>query len=175
MFHSEESLAKLNPELAAQWHPTKNGILTPFDVSNRSSDSVWWKCSLGEDHEWKARIAHRNNGIGCPICSNRKIVKSNCLATLNPQLAQEWHPTMNENLTPYDVGIGSSKKVWWKCFKGEDHEWKTSIVHRSNGKGCPICSGHKVAKSTSLAILKPELVKEWHPTKNGDLKPQDLL
>lgn len=47
MFHSEESLAKLNPELAAQWHPTKNGILTPFDVSNRSSDSVWWKCSLG--------------------------------------------------------------------------------------------------------------------------------
>lgn len=174
MINSEESLAKLNPELAAQWHPTKNGILTPFVVSNKSSDSVWWKCPLGEDHEWKARIAHRNNGIGCPICSNRKIVKSNCLATLNPQLAQEWHPTMNESLTPYDVGIGSSKKVWWKCFKGEDHEWKTSIVHRSNGKGCPICSGHKVAKSTSLAILKPELVKEWHPTKNGDLKPQDI-
>ena len=36
MIHSEESLAKLNPELAAQWHTTKNGIFNPFDVSNRS-------------------------------------------------------------------------------------------------------------------------------------------
>ena len=172
--NTEESLAKLNPELAKQWHPTKNGDLTPFDLSSRSSKIVWWKCPKGDDHEWKSRIAHRNDGIGCPICSNRKIVKSNSLATLNTTLAKEWHPTKNGNLTPYDVGIGSSRKVWWKCNKGEDHEWKTTVVHRSNGKGCPICSGHKVAKSTSLAILKPEIAKEWHPTKNGNLTPYEV-
>ena len=174
MFHSEESLAKTNPELASQWHPTKNGELTPVNFYPRSSESVWWKCPVGEDHEWKARIAHRNNGIGCPICSNKKIVKSNSLATLNPQLAKEWHPAMNDNLTPYDVGVGSSKKVWWKCNKGDDHQWEASIVKRSNGRSCPICSGHKVAISTSLAILKPELVQEWHPTKNGNLTPYDI-
>ncbi|MCR8666237.1 zinc-ribbon domain-containing protein [Aestuariibaculum sp. M13] len=174
MLHSEKSLAETNPELADQWHPTKNGGLSPFDVSPRSSMAVWWKCPKGDDHEWKTRITHRNNGVGCPICSNRKIVKSNSLATLNPNLAKEWHPTKNDNLTPYDVGIGSSTKVWWKCSKGEDHEWKTTVVHRTNGKGCPICSGHKVAKSTSLATLKPDLAREWHPTKNGNLSPYDV-
>jgi hypothetical protein len=128
MIHSEESLAKLNPELAAQWHPTMNGKLTPFDVSNRSSNSVWWICPINEEHEWKARINHRYNGIGCPICSNRKIVNANCLSTLNPQLAQEWHPTKNENLTPYDVGEGSNKKVWWTNNNGYD--WQEKIYHR---------------------------------------------
>ncbi|WP_198319204.1 zinc-ribbon domain-containing protein [Arenibacter algicola] len=174
MSHSEESLAITNPELAAEWHPTKNGNLTPFDISPSSSKIVWWICPKGIDHEWKTRVANRNNGTGCPICSNRKIVKSNCLATLNPQLAKEWHPTRNGNLSPFDVGVGSSKKVWWKCPKGEDHEWKTTIVHRNNGKGCPICSGHKVAKSTSLATLNPGLAKEWHQTRNGDLSPYDV-
>jgi cytochrome c-type biogenesis protein CcmH/NrfF/very-short-patch-repair endonuclease len=172
--HPGESLAELNPELARQWHPTKNGGLTPFELSPRSSKTVWWKCTEGDDHEWKTRVAHRNNGIGCPICSNRKIVKSNSLATLNSHLAKEWHPTRNDNLRPYDVGPGSSRKVWWKCPKGEDHEWKTTVVHRNNGKGCPICSGHKVAISTSIAILNPHLAKEWHPTRNGDLSPYDV-
>ena len=30
-----------------------------------------------------------------------------------------------------------NKKVWWKCKRG--HEWKTSILHRSSGRGCPYC------------------------------------
>jgi len=174
MPHSEESLAQMNPELANQWHPTKNGELTPYNVSIGSGKKVWWKCPKGKDHEWNAKIYHRNNGIGCPICSNRKIVRSNSLATLNPRLTREWHPNKNDDLTPQEVGIGSGKKVWWKCPKGEDHEWMTRVVARSNGKNCPICSGHKVAKSTSLATLKPSIAKQWHPTKNGDLTPYDL-
>jgi len=161
-------------ELANQWHPTKNGELTPYNVSIGSGKKVWWKCPKGKDHEWNAKIYHRNNGIGCPICSNRKIVRSNSLATLNPRLTREWHPNKNDDLTPQEVGIGSGKKVWWKCPKGEDHEWMTRVVARSNGKNCPICSGHKVAKSTSLATLKPSIAKQWHPTKNGDLTPYDL-
>lgn len=169
-----KSLAKLNPLIAQEWHSIKNGDLTPDDVSVRSGKKVWWKCDKGDDHEWEAQIYHRDNGIGCPICSNRKIVNSNCLATLNPKLAQEWHLTKNGGLTPNDVGVGTVKKVWWKCDKGDDHEWDASVVKRSNGKGCPICSGHKLAKSTSLAILKPSIAKQWHPTKNGDLTPFDV-
>ena len=141
MPHSEESLAQMNPKLANQWHPTKNGELTPYNVSIGSGKKVWWKCPKGKDHEWNAKIYDRNNGIGCPICSNRKIVRSNSLATLNPRLTREWHPNKNDNLTPQEVGIGSGKKVWWKCSKG--HEYEALIYNRARGTQCSYCSGRK--------------------------------
>ena len=60
-------LQSVNPTLASEWHPTKNGVLTPNMVSYGSGKKVWWRCKLG--HEWQAYINHRSNGIGCPICA----------------------------------------------------------------------------------------------------------
>lgn len=34
------------------------------------------------------------------------------LATVNPKLAAEWHPTKNGDLSPDQVTAGSGKKVW---------------------------------------------------------------
>ena len=169
------SLGTLNPELALQWHPTKNGQLTPFDLVTGSNKKVWWKCDKGDDHEWIAPVNNRSKGAGCSVCSNHKIVNSNSLATLNPELAGQWHPTKNNLLTTSDVGIGSHQKVWWKCDKGVDHEWEASVSDRTNGNGCPICSGKKVVQSNSLGTLNPELALQWHPTKNGQLTPFDLV
>ncbi len=39
-----KSLAEVNPALAKEWHPTKNGDLTPFDFAAKSNKKVWWKC-----------------------------------------------------------------------------------------------------------------------------------
>ncbi len=167
-------LAILNPELAEEWHLAKNGSLTPEDVTCSSNKKVWWKCPEGDDHEWEAIVSDRNNGDNCPVCSNQKVVLSNCLATINPELAKEWHPKNNGDLSPYDVTPGSNKKVWWKCPKGDEHEWKTSINHRTNGTGCPFCSNKKVDKSNCLATLNPELAKEWHQSKNNELTPFDV-
>ncbi len=128
-----QSLAKLNPELSEEWHPTKNGRLTPYDITPGSGRKAWWKCPKGDDHEWKAYVYSRSNGLGCPICSNQKVVLSNCLAILNPELAKEWHPTKNGSLTPYDIAPGSGKKAWWKCPKGDDHEWEAQVRSRSTG------------------------------------------
>ena len=169
-----KSLAEVNPELAKQWHPTKNGDLTPFDFTNNSGAKVWWKCEKGNDHEWEATIGDRSTGTGCPICSGRKIVLSNCLATLKPDLAKEWHPTKNNDLTPKDVGLGSGEKVWWKCDKADDHIWDTKIKYRSKGSGCPICSGRLVVKSTCLNTTHPEIANQWHSTKNNDLTPYNI-
>ena len=36
------SLANMNPNLASQWHPTKNQGLTPDDVTSMSNKIVWW-------------------------------------------------------------------------------------------------------------------------------------
>jgi very-short-patch-repair endonuclease len=169
------SLGYLNPELAKEWHPSKNGNLTPYDVINGSNKKVWWKCNKGIDHEWIASINGRIIGDGCSVCQGFTVVKSNCLATTYPKLAKEWHPTKNGSLTPFDVMPKTNKKVWWKCNKGDDHEWLTSVNHRSSrGDSCLVCSGRKIVLSNCLATLNPELAKEWHPTKNGKLSPFDV-
>ena len=169
------SFLALYPKLASEWHPTKNGNLKPQNFAPKSNKKVWWKCDKGDDHEWITTIDHRTRGRGCPICFNKKIVKSNCLATTHPKLAKEWHPTKNGNLTPNDVSFGYGKFVWWNCDKGDDHEWKSTVNTRSNqNTGCTICSGNKVVLSNCLATLKPKLASEWHPTKNGKLTPYDF-
>ena len=167
-------LATVDPELAKEWHPTKNGKLTPSDVSNNSNKKVWWKCDKGNDHEWDAPIYSRSNGRGCSVCRGRKVVLSNCLATVDPELAKEWHPTKNGDLTPFNVSEYSNKKVWWKCDKADDHEWIAIISSRSNGRGCSVCCGKKIVHSNCFATVDPELAKEWHPTKNGKLTPSDV-
>ena len=167
-------MATVNPELAKDWHPTKNGNLTQFDVTEYSHKKVWWKCDKGDDHEWTSAINNRSGGKACPVCRGLKVVNSNCLATVNPELAKDWHPTKNGNLTQFDVTEYSGKKVWWKCDKGDDHEWKSAISNRSQGKECPVCSGQKVVNSNCLATLNTKLAKEWHPAKNGSLTPYNI-
>ena len=170
------SLAIRFPEIAKEWHPTKNGNLTPEKIIAGSNKKVWWKCDKGPDHEWQTRILHRTgkSKSGCPFCANKKVSVTNSLAALFPEIAKEWHPIKNGKLTPDDVTSGSGKKVWWKCNKGSDHEWEETITNRTRGNNCPFCSRHQVSITNSLASLYPELAKEWHPIKNGDLTPKDI-
>ena len=166
----DNSLNTINPELSKQWHPTKNGALTPNDVTVGTKKKAWWICKKG--HEWKAAINNRTAGRGCPYCTGKRVSTDNCLQTLNPKLSKQWHPNKNGNLTPKDVTSGSGKKVWLKCGKG--HEWKAAINDRNQGKGCPFCSGNSVCEDNCLHTLNPKLSKQWHPNKNGNLTPKDV-
>lgn len=60
------------PFVAAQWHPTLNGELTPDMVTYGSHKRIWWKCSEG--HVWKAPIYSRTGTQTeeCPICARKK-------------------------------------------------------------------------------------------------------
>ncbi|MGD0712108.1 MAG: zinc-ribbon domain-containing protein, partial [Bacteroidales bacterium] len=118
------SLSDSNKELSKEWHPSKNIDLTPNDVYANAGLKVWWICSKG--HEWQATIDHRNKGRGCPYCAGQKICVDNCLKTINPRLAKEWHPTKNGKLTPNDVTANTRRKVFWICIRG--HVWKASIA-----------------------------------------------
>ena len=131
------NLLSTYPALAKEWHPVRNGKLTPRDVAPRSNKKVWWICDKG--HEWKAIIANRSSGKGCPYCAGQAVCDDNCLQTINPTLAREWHPVRNGKLTPRDVTSSSGKKVWWICDKG--HEWEATINNRSKRTGCPYCAG----------------------------------
>jgi|GEM_PF-134804 len=171
------SLATIFPEIAAEWHPTRNGNLTAAEVFAGSEKKVWWKCPDGEEHEWQATLISRIEGVRCPYCSGRKASSANSLASLYPEITAEWHPTRNGELTPAEVVPGSNKKVWWKCPKGPDHEWEATVNHRAGerGTGCPFCSNKKVSVTNSLATLCPEIAAEWHLTKNGGLTPADVV
>jgi putative zinc ribbon protein/HEPN superfamily RiboL-PSP-like protein len=67
------TLQSVHPDIAAQWHPTKNNSLKPNQVTRASAKRVWWKCTENPVHEWKAQINNRTLlGAGCPICSKEK-------------------------------------------------------------------------------------------------------
>ena len=170
----DKSLAVTHPDISKEWHPTKNGSLTPEMFTAGSREKVWWICDKG--HEWRTLISDRTkNKSNCPYCSGLYPIKGeNDLATVNPELAKEWHPTKNGELTPSDVKVGSSLKVWWVCNKG--HEWQAVISKRTDGQNCPICGNKKLLQGfNDLQTLYPALSEEWHPTKNEDLTPSDVV
>ncbi|MFL2644783.1 MAG: zinc-ribbon domain-containing protein [Dehalococcoidia bacterium] len=168
------TLAKMRPELIAEWHPTKNADLTPHDVAVSSGKRVWWKCSEGPDHEWIDSLNNRSTGKKCGFCHGSRVSITNCLSTVNPELAAEWHPDKNGELTPSDVTLKSGLKVWWKCHEGPDHEWEAKIANRANGRNCGFCAGKRVSVTNRLDLLAPEVAEQWHPNRNGDLSPSDF-
>lgn len=89
-----------------------------------------------------------------------------------PELIKEWDLEKNDGLTAFDFTYGSGKKAWWKCDSG--HNFRLSINDRTRRKGCPYCLGRKTTLETCLATKFPEISKQWHPTKNGVLKPTDF-
>ena len=170
----ENDLATEFPEIAAQWHPTKNGTCTAYDVTSGSRRKIWWICEKG--HEWQASVYSRAlGGNGCPVCAGRKVVSGeNDLASQFPEIAAQWHTEKNGNLTPQQVTPYANRKVWWKCELG--HSYQAMVAARTmSGTGCPYCAGRKVLPGfNDLATLYPEIAKQWHPTLNGALTPNSV-
>ena len=170
----EKQYVSDNAQLMAEWDWEKNNTLgfAPNEITSHSGKKVWWICING--HSFNATIANRVNGKGCPYCAGQKVWKGdNDLATVNPDLAQEWHPDKNVPLKPQDVTANSGQKVWWQCKKG--HEWQAAIGNRNQGSRCPYCAGKKVKKGDNdLQTLNPTLASEWNYEKNGGLKPESF-
>lgn len=177
---NDNCLAVVYPHLIKQWHKTKNGSLTPSQVTPKTNKKVWWVCENG--HEYFASIHNRTQqilraggtvkmGAGCPYCSGNLVSDLNSLAIKAPHLLDEWHPYKN-TLLPTEISIGSNRKVWWlgKC----GHEWDASVNSRYVGQGCPMCRGSRVCFDNCLATKYPDIAKQWHYSKN-DITPFDCV
>lgn len=68
-------LYSAKPSLVREWHPTKNGNLTPRNVASNFDKNVWWLCEQG--HEWQAPVKDRVAGEKCPICVKDIVMKKN--------------------------------------------------------------------------------------------------
>ena len=175
-------LDTLYPDVAKEWNSIKNVGLDIHDFVIGSNKIVWWKCAFC-NHEWKASIQSRTlRHSGCPECAKIKRGQTRHKTELangeplhDPPLLSEWDYERNE-CGPENYLPGSNKYVYWKC-RICGYEWKAKIANRAILKrGCPCCA-NKVAVpgKNDLATTNPDLAQEWHPHKNGDLKPQQVL
>ena len=133
------SVALRAPHLVHEWH--ESNPQKPIEVAVGARLEVLWcfePCGHVEPLSVKARALGKQ---GCPVCAGRRVRPSNCLATRIPEIAAEWHPTLNGSLGPQDVTWSAGRSVWWRCAIDPSHEWRTKVNARtSSGTGCPECS-----------------------------------
>ena len=150
------SIESLFPDLAKEWHPTKNKKLKPSMVTRGSDKKAWWLCEKG--HEWQTlvkdrAIIERNNN--CPVCSNRKIVSgTNDLFTTHPDLAKK----LANPEDAHRISRGSAKKVRFRCDKCETDIGLKSIKNiYVDGLSCVICSSTVEVTEGLFATMLREL------------------
>ncbi|MBF0341458.1 MAG: MucR family transcriptional regulator [Magnetococcales bacterium] len=167
----QTSFAGRYPELAKEWHPTRNGEVMPASIFPYSNTKAWWSCDIG--HEWQPTLRTRISGSQCPYCQKLLETPERSIAHTHPHLAREWHSEKNGRLTPDKVSHGSNRCVFWLCELG--HTWKSSVEKRSRGIGCPYCAGRRLGQGNSLQARYPHIAREWHPTRNVPLTPEDVV
>ena len=160
----DRSFLHCYPEIASEWNYERNEF-RPEQYYPHSRKKVWWKCTAC-GFEWESEISNRTSGRSCPVCAHQKVWSGhNDLKALFPDLAKEWDNEKNA-VSADQVFPNTAKKYWWKCDKG--HSFLESPNTRVNMKtGCPICSGHRLAKGINdLKTLFPEVAAEWDVEKN---------
>ena len=179
------------PEIAVEFHPTRNEGIDVGTLTYGSHKKVWWLCrkqcatpGCSTEHEWIACVKDRTRGSGCPFCTHNRLCQCQSLIAKYPQVAAEFHPTRNEGIDVGTLTYGSNKRVWWLCIKGCQtpgcptplHEWQTRVADRTHsGNGCPFCAHNKATcRCQTLSWRCPELVRQWHPTNNGSLLPTNV-
>jgi Zn finger protein HypA/HybF involved in hydrogenase expression len=170
-YNSKENIKITHPEIAKNWHPTKNKNLTPDMFTRGSRFKAFWVChTCGK--EWDQSI---NNYKPCTYCKNRAKLAKNSLKERFPELSKEWSYAKNKDLSPKDILHSSSRKVWWTCSIC-NHDWQAKLSNRTYlGRGCPLCANKVVvAGKNDLATTHPHLANEWHFKKNGEMTPKNI-
>jgi hypothetical protein len=198
--HETNSLASLYPEIARQWHPSRNETVRPDQVTAYSGKKYWWQCAEG--HEWQTAVVHRTYGHGCPFCTGRYTKSSNTLAKLFPEVAAEWHssknryihsttkswhgrknlniapekrPEKNRRLKPSDISPYSAESVWWRCRFDQSHVWQAKVCDRTLKKSrCPFCAKRRITDTYNLQALHPKVARLWHRSRNLPLLPSQI-
>ena len=103
----------------------------------------------------------------------RRTFRAFCTEQGKTALLAQWDIERNLPLTPDNVTFGSHKRVWWTCPNG--HSWQAMVYTRSEGTGCPYCTGRKVTpKQGGMVKQFPLLAAEWDVEKNAPLTPQNV-
>ena len=159
LIKSRESLRKPFNEVVSFFNSYGYKILSAEEEYVNSHTKVEFECPKG--HTDFICVYHFFQGSRCTYCLNRKACDDNCLTTVRPDIAKEWHPTKNGRLTANDVVLGSNKRVWWLCEEC-GCEWRTAVFNRTKGGGtrCPVCVAGSPVSRTSQEWLDSLMVSQ---------------
>ena len=155
----QKSIIVTHPELASEWHPTKNLPLTPDKVTSGMGIRIWWRCNkCGE--EFPAVVYSRKRGGGCPKCAieirktkrTDAALKKNRLIDMYPELVEEIDLELNPGIDVLRLAAGSKREITWKCKKC-GFQWPIAINHRTRGDGCPVCGRESTKKAANRAVI----------------------
>ncbi len=99
------------------------------------------------------------------------------ISLLAEELQREWHEELNRHLGHFLIKPYSNRKVWWSCDQcpeGLPHIWEACLHSRSQGVGCPFCSGTAVCQHNTLATKAPQVAMFWDAKKNHPLSPDQV-
>lgn len=148
----EKSLQNINPSLAKEWDYDKNAPLRPEQVYPSSSKKAFWKCPKC-GYQWEAVIGSRNQGFGCPRCSNRENYTT-----------EEWIRKAKEvhgNKFDYSKVKYENSKKFVTIICPKHGEFTQMPAEHLAGKGCKYCAHQTFHPLESLAIVAPEIAAEW--------------
>ena len=142
----ENDLATCYPNIGAEWHPYRNGDLTPEEVGPGSGRLVWWLCPRGHDYQTPIQKRTGPEKAGCTTCSGRKLVSGvNDLATRYSAIARDWD--VRRNGMPASQVVPGCQLRWWTCSYG--HTQHQSFGNRLKSGGCTLCEpAERVAGGT---------------------------
>lgn len=160
----ERSLAYQYPQVAKEWHPTKNGELTPEMVYASSSKKRWWECS--NSHGYEMTVGNRTHGKQkCPYCSGKRASPENNFAVTRPDILEFWDYTKNY-VKPDQIMPQTGKKYYFFCRNcGRSRLKALNNIVSNDHLYCAVCLNREVEFGNSLAQTNPELaaelVEEW--------------
>ena len=97
MQREQSSLQNKFPKIAKEWHPTKNGSLTPSMVSYGSTQKVWWLCPKC-GNEYIVSVNNRTSGrSSCPKCKIKRRVLKQYKAVQNIETGQIFESVKSAN------------------------------------------------------------------------------
>jgi glutaredoxin len=168
---ADNCLAALFPAVVKEWHPTRNGNLKATDVTAYASRLVWWLCGQC-GHEWQAVVADRTaNRRSCSLCARRRHKLD---LGQYPYALPYFDKVKNKGLDPH--WLITRGKVYWSCGQGKDHVWYRSFNKKTAPKDfCPFCKRIRRQLTHSLASCYPDLARQWHPTRNGQLTAAQVM
>ncbi len=99
------------------------------------------------------------------------------ISRLAEDLQGQWHEQLNRHLGHILIKPYSNRKVWWSCDQcpeGLPHIWEAHVHNRTQGSGCPFCSGVAVCQHNTLARKAPEVALFWDAKKNHPMSPDQV-
>jgi very-short-patch-repair endonuclease len=170
------NLATQFPELARQWHPTRNEGVKPEQFLPKSNKKVWWQCPVSPTHEWMATITSRHKA-GCPHCSDERRLtrwideadgtRRREVLSDQPALFAELVATDAEREALGKLYVGHTKTLTWRCSKC-NQTWPNQLRKRAiEGQGCTYCSNQTTYEGNALLALHPEIALQWDSEKNA--------